>query len=511
MTRPRFDVSTEACIGVRWADRDAKRPVRLGLRDLLVHAHEIEGIGVTPPPAQSALYRLLYAITSRIAHLDEDEYEGQEWWDRWEEIRERGLAAEDVDAYFDEFAGRFDLFDENRPFLQDPRLADPAVCPKSSGVNKLAIGRPAGNNAVWFGHHWDASPVPLKPDEAFADLLVWLYYGPSGRCATRVHEGVSAADVSAGPLRSSLSYHLEGDTLLDTLLAGLVPPDPDVRRDEDLCPWERPDLPDPVAQVSAGASAYAGPRSRLTGGWQHALLLVPDEAGQEVVDAFITWGRRGKQPSTNDSYVMIQLSQQGNLYARYAKADRALWRDLDGLLQLSTGTESGPRPPEVLRTFRVMDFFKVRALGFDQDGKTKDVQFVTAVTPPLLVKIGEREPAKADRIGKLRTAGEMFGHRLDYAAKRAWALLTETKIADCAWNEHAAAIYWPEAEELFWALHRKIMDGEDIEDPWRPFLALALRAFNEVTWSHVRDARSARAVEQARLELFGRAKTKRSA
>ena len=53
--------------------------------------------------------------------------------------------------------------------------------------------------------------------------------------------------MSAGPLRSTLSYHPEGDTLLATLLAGLTPPPPGLSPDQDLCPWELPDLPDPLA------------------------------------------------------------------------------------------------------------------------------------------------------------------------------------------------------------------------------------------------------------------------
>lgn len=470
----------------------------VGLRDLFVHAHEIEALTITPAPALSAMYRLLYAMMARITGLDDPGDGPEDWLDRRQEFLDRPLDPKSVDAYFEEWSGRFDLFDPERPFLQDPRLADPAVCPKSAGVNKLALGRPAGNNSVWFGHHWDASAIPIPAAEAFTALLVWLYYGPSGRCGTRTHEGTTKADVSAGPLRSTLSYHPEGDTLLATLLAGLTPPPPGLSPDQDLCPWELPDLPDPLAPPP-DPTPYPGPRSRLTGGWQHALLLVPDATGDYVTDAYITWGRRHKQPSTNDAYLIHQLSQQGNPYARPADAGRALWRDLDGLLQLDANNAAAPRRPEVFETVDDLGTFRVRALGFQQDGKTKDIQFVSATTPPLLFRIREDDHRAARRIGELRSFGELYGRRLDLAVKRAWALVTDGKPGRCAWAEHAAAVYWPEAEEIFWLRMR----SQDFTDPWRPFLRAATIAFDQVTQQHVHNIRRARAVEEARLELYG--------
>ncbi|QXJ26988.1 type I-E CRISPR-associated protein Cse1/CasA [Actinomadura graeca] len=485
---------------VCWLEPSPERPPRVGLRDLLVHAHEIEALTLTPPPFLSGMYRLLYAMTSRITGLEVVGGHEEDWLDRRAALAGRPLDPAAVDRYFEEMSGRLDLFDPVRPFLQDPRLADPQVSPKSAGVNKLVLGRPAGNNPVWFGHHWEAAPVPAPALEAFAALVVWLYYGPSGRCATRTHALVTEANVSAGPLRSSLSYHPEGATLLETLLAGLTLPPRTLREGDDLCPWELPELPDPLAPPRQPVP-YPGPRSRLTGGWQHAVLLVPDDSGEKVTDAFITWGRRGKQPSTNDAYLIHQISKQGNPYARPADANRGLWRDLDGLLKLKTTGTAQPQSPEAFDTLDELGpgLFKARALGFEQDGKTKDVQFVSASTPPLLFGIQESDHVLARRIGDLRMFGELYGRRLEYAAKRAWALVNKDKVGDCAWAEHAAAAYWPQAEDIFWDRMR----CENYTDSWKPFLHAATTVFDEVTQQHVRDARNARAVEQARIELHG--------
>ena len=504
--RPGFDLATEPWAEVRWCEPSPERPARVGLRDLFIHAHEIEALTITPAPALSAMYRLLYALLARITGLDVLDGDEDAWLDRRLELLEEPLDPASVDRYFTKHPRAFDLFDPERPFLQDPRLADPAVCPKSAGVNKLALGRPAGNNPVWFGHHWDTSPLPLPTAEAFAAMLVWLYYGPSGRCATRTHGAVTEADVSAGPLRSSLSYHPEGETLLATLLAGLTPPPRGLRREDDLCPWEKPELPDPL-EPPREPSPYPGPCSRLTGGWQHALLLVPDSTGEQVTDAYITWARRGKLPPTNDAYVIHQISQSGNRYARPAESGRALWRDLDGLLGLRSNRGGpAPTPPEVLLTVDDLGVFKVRALGFEQDGKTKDVQFVSATTPPLTFRIQEDDHNRARRIGDLRDSGELYGRRLSFAVRHAWALVNRDKPKPCAWEEHAAAAYWPAAEEIFWDR----LQREDYKDAWRAFRNAAIAAYDQVTEGRARTAQSARAIEQARLELYGgRRKSKR--
>lgn len=113
-------------------------------------------------------------------------------------------------------------------------------------MNKLITTRPSGNNHAWLQHTRDAAPQAPTAAEAVLHLLVWRYWGPSGRCSSRTVGSVKAANVTAGPLRSALSYHPEGRSLFETLLAGVAEPDPDVQPERDLCPWEWEALPEPV-------------------------------------------------------------------------------------------------------------------------------------------------------------------------------------------------------------------------------------------------------------------------
>ncbi|WP_404870942.1 type I-E CRISPR-associated protein Cse1/CasA (plasmid) [Kitasatospora griseola] len=497
-----FNLVDEPWIPVRWLAglpplaEGRERPGAVGLRRLLADAHEIEEIAVGLPPALAGLYRVLAAITARVTGLDE---RGPGLWGvRRERVQDGGrFDAEAVGAYLDRYWHRFDVFDAVRPFLQDPRLAQQCDASNTAGVDKLVTTRPSGNNHAWFEHVAAGAPVLPETAEAVLHLLVWHYFGPSGRCSSRTVGRVKAADAKAGPLRSTLSYHPQGASLFETLLANLVEPGGQVRREEDLCPWEQAELNDPLGVPAR----VQGPCSSLTGRSQHALLLVPDGDGRRVRDAFITWAWREKVAREGDPFLIWQLSKEGNSYPRPADSGRALWRDVDALLLSELPGESRPRRPEVFRTApEVSEWLRVRALGFEQDGQARDVQFVDASTPPVLGLSERRSPDSAALVSKLRVVGEMYGRRLELAVKRAWQQFTDApKLKDCAWAVDAGARYWPAAEAEFWDRFGR----RDFEGAGVVFRRLAEEAFEAVTARAVVSVRGARACEAARIELYG--------
>lgn len=494
-------------------------PAAVGLRTLLERSHEISTLAITEPPAHAAVLRILYALTARVCGLDEDDDgSGQDWSQRRFAVLDAGrLPADGIAAYLDTWAHRMRLFDAERPWMQDPRLAGQCDPKRSAGVNKLVPTRPSGNNHAWFTHVQDADPEPVPAAEAALSLLTWHYYGPSGRGSARTVNGTATASMKAGPLRGALSYHPEGGTLFETLLSGLIRPEPQVRRTQDRCMWEWEDLPDP----DAAPPTVQGPCSRLTAVSQHALLLVPDPDDTTTVgDAFITWAYRDGRLPRDDPYLIWQVSQQGNPYPRPADAGRALWRDLDALLLLEPGGSAQARRPEVFaygHALEVSDELErplaVRALGFDQDGQAKDRQFVAGVTPPVLDHADKDSPATQPAVGRLRRTGEMFGRRVEYAARRACQLYTgEAKPKEAeAWVARAAALYWPQAEGEFWnrfaGLDRdgsaRAEAGLDGAAARTAFQRIAERAYEQVTRHVCHTQRGARAVADARIELYG--------
>ncbi|MZE76785.1 type I-E CRISPR-associated protein Cse1/CasA [Streptomyces xinghaiensis] len=517
-----YNVLYEPEIPVRWVST-APDPVtgqltgRIGLQDVLLRSADIASLAIPVPPAHSALLRILYALTARVTGLDEAG--PGDWGERRQQVLDEGrLPVDGIEKYFAEYRDRFFLYggEGGRPWMQDPRLAEQCDPDNTAGVNKLIVTRPSGNNHAWFRHGSDSAPDLPTASEALLNLLVWHYYGPSGRCSAREVNGVKTASATAGPLRTALSYHPEGDTLFETLLAGLVPPETTVRRTEDRCPWEWDELPDP----DAPPPVPSGPCSRLTACSQHAVLLVPDEENKGLIrDAYITWAYRTGRIPRDDNYLIWQISQQGNRYPRPAKADRALWRDLDALLLHEPVGASQPQQPKVFdAAFEVSEFLRVRALGFEQEGQAKDTQFVDASTPPVLGYVEKLAPRTAPAVARMRQLGEMYGQRLDRAVKRAWAAYMDDAKADAGtWAAEAAARYWPKAEAEFWARFRSLdRSGRALDVGFDPaatraaFLGLAQEAYDTVTGSVTRTLRGAKAVSNARVELYGGPRKKRA-
>ena len=122
-SKEQFNLIDEHWIPVVWkpdaqglfghTDIDA-RPPEIGLRDTLLHSHEIAEIADQSPLVTAALHRLLTALVHAI-------YRGPEKHSDWVEMWEAGIFdATKVHGYFKQWLARFWLFHPGRPFLQWP-------------------------------------------------------------------------------------------------------------------------------------------------------------------------------------------------------------------------------------------------------------------------------------------------------------------------------------------------------------------------------------------------------
>lgn len=507
---PSFDLATRGFCRVRW--RPGRRPDVVGpdeplsLSELLIHAHEIEDVEVSPPPALSGLLRVLAVLTGRVTGLDRAAS-----YEEWEDARENALRVgrfDDVSVrqYFAGLQGRFELFHTatEYPFLQDKRLLQQCRTLKgeetSSGVNKLVLDRAAGQAFVWQSHTVDAEPDPVPVAEAVLSLLTWLYYGPPGRCTARQVGEVRAGDTKAGPLRGSVSYHPVGSSLFHTLLLGLpyVP-----HHDQDAAPWEEePRDPLGVPPAPKGLARV------LTGRFRHAILLSPSEAGDAVVDARITWAWRQEHGPVEDPYLMHRVPSDGGVpVPESASAQRAVWRDLDALL----GKTEQRRRPTV---FTGLDdlavdegvFACIRALGFDQDrSQAKDRQYFAGITPPLLDAWQCNDPERWARLLDARNAAENTGWQLENALSGAWRDLTgggkgKERDRGVPWLHPAMTQYWQAAEQCFWEAVRS--DPAPSEPVSNKVIQAAMRVYDEATEVDSRKPDQVRVVESHRARLW---------
>ncbi len=474
----------------------------IGLRELFATAHGIADIEVPNTAGASGLWRILTVIAGRITDLDRAKNR-PEWRARRAEILDREAFDPDrVKKYFDDYHDRFRLFDAQRPFLQDPRLRE--QCGKRSGINKLVLTRPAGNNQVWFDHHTDLDTRPIPPEEAIWFLLAQLYYGPSGRCTSRTVSGRNEANSTAGPLRGTVSFHPLGRNVFESLVAGIPYPGR-CAEGTDLALWERDELPHPLGLPPEPV----GLGGVLTGRFRHAVLL--SERDGMVDDAWITWAWRQPTAPVRDPYLIYQENPKTNdLYARGASSARALWRDVDALL-LRDVTDDRARRPEVLDEaehlpFDLLDALRVRAFGFDQDGQTRDRQWFTAATPPVLSLM--MDPEAAYGVSVTRVAAERVARHLRSALRTVWVAINDPSngvgpparkdVPAGPWREHAAARYWPQAENVFW---RKVW-ARTFDDPALDFIQLALGIYDNVTEKAGSSPRARKAIERARGHIF---------
>ncbi|MHB9848972.1 type I-E CRISPR-associated protein Cse1/CasA [Streptomyces krungchingensis] len=517
-----FDLRDEPWIPVRLLTGAS---VRLGFRGLFKQAHEIADLELVVPPAAAGLLRVLAAITARIAQAGgvclDDAGVAQDI-DDWRALRRRVLSQgrfdpDAVDAYLDTKvpAGRFDLFDTHRPFLQDPRLRTECVdakgTPNPSGVNKLVLGRPTGvNGAVLFGHFTDTAPVAVPAAEAVWHLLAQLYFGPSGQCTPRRITERRTGSGDSAPLRKSLSYFAWAPDLFTSLV--LAVPAPQAEADweaEDACPWEE-ELNAPLEPLAA----MTWPGRLLTGRFRHAVLLTPSADRRSVTDAYITWSTHETAPPVRDPYQILDRRKDGAFQPREADGSRALWRDIDSLL-LKDSKQDVQRPLclEDLPK-RLLPVLRVRAYGFEQDGQQKDSVWFQSTTPPVLQWQEETDPQMAHHVSRCHRAAEDAGSRLDFAAKVAWRISTDGNADTSAqakiridhrkpgpWASAALARYWPSAEQEFWRLATPKQAAAPLE---RPFVEAALAALDEAIGPVNRaDLRVARARSRARAILSG--------
>ncbi|AYN40147.1 type I-E CRISPR-associated protein Cse1/CasA [Streptomyces dangxiongensis] len=386
-----FNVAEQPCItAVFRRDADSKELASLvpgaepggrrevGLRKVLAAAHLVADVEVTNPAVESMLRRLLTALAVRAGGLDVPDLDA--WEDRFDALLVAGrFDADAVHAYFDKWRHRFDLYDGQWPFLQDPRLA--TECSRQAPPGKLVMPRPSGSNQPWL----DRTPqqVPVPSGEALGWLLAWRGYGPSGTGAQRQHGGVNSKNMKAGPLRSLVSFHPLGESLFTSLVLSCPPPAGGEDPAQDLAPWEREEPEDPLLPSPA-----RGPVSLLIGRTAHHVLLSPDETGAEASGCWVAWGTRADLPPARDPFV-IDRAKGGPVRASWR---RSLLRDFDAFIHAKDPAAAGTKGqilPAWLSVFadlpeEVLDGLgsvRVRALGCHQEKQEKDEHWYAVTTP----------------------------------------------------------------------------------------------------------------------------------
>ena len=461
-------LDTEAWLPVNYLDG---RNANVSLGRLLTEAHLIERIDTDSPPGQACFLRIVTAIAYQALALNDTPHTVSSWRDTIGVLLAEGkFPADRIDAYFSTWHHRFDLFDAERPWRQDPRLRHENVAAK--GVNTLIFSRNTGASDTMFSIYHDGNPGVASIALAVESMLTHQFYGSIGKCTARTPTGLKTASSNltyVGPLRSRVSFNPVGRNFFETILAHLVKPvrfDDAIRNAVDLPGWENPDLP-----VSIGVKPFpVGSVSLLAGEHGHAILLDPAIRPDGIVQVErvrMTWAYNDKGDGNllgQDPYTSVTTDKDtGKLRASTFDPTRVAWRDLPALL--SSPVQNSPageyRQPKVMESLRtnleaLLPYLRIEVHGFAQHAtQTNNHDWSTSSTPPVLLALNteveegkELRQAIQDWVQTAELEAKVLTSALRQARRAAFQLGIKDKFAEI-WDTQAKYAFWSQASTHF--------------------------------------------------------------
>jgi len=292
---------------------DRRTQVDLGLRDCLARAHEIWCCFGDNPAETAAIHRLLLAVLYQVYQR------GPRDADAWKAMWTLGrFTPQYIDAYLGAWIRRFDLFDPERPFAQDPNLVGREIT-----IAKLQLGRAAGNMATLFDWSMDNRPDPIPPAKAARALL-----------SAQAFSTAQIGGFTDAPCARGVIFFAEGDTLFETLMLNLFPPIPAGATD-DRPSWEMDDpfLPDRQAPL--------GIVDRYTWLSRRIVLLPEIDQGQTVVRRMM-WAPGLSIVDDSDPMKRYRLSTEGTWRPLRVTKAGSVWTNFALLVQ--TAEDDGGKP-----------------------------------------------------------------------------------------------------------------------------------------------------------------------
>jgi len=335
-----FNLVENSWIKVRGLDGGSSE---LGLRGLLLRAHEIEGLVDDSPLCWAAELRLLVALAHRVMNGPKDD---SDWEKAWQTVR---FDASAVDAYLARWRERFELLDGPLPFYQTRLVATGA---EPNEAAKLGLELPStGNGALLFNHRLEVS---FSPAEAARQLIAHQVFSFGGLMTPWPGHPETKSGNADAPMARAAHVFLRGRNLFETILLNMVCYDPDFDKPHGTaagdCPaWERP-----TGMTARQRRTPTGLLDLLT--WQsRAIELVPEQVDGKVhISRAVILGGDCLAPgyslyqSDTEPFAAYRKLNKDDTYVPIAlDPDRVVWRQ--GLALLASGASKLPfRHPSVL-------------------------------------------------------------------------------------------------------------------------------------------------------------------
>lgn len=281
----------------------------LGILDTLACAHELRAITDGSPLVEYALHRFL-CVFLMDALRPEEEFDIEDLLDAGKFDMEKILSYVQMCR---EEGDSFDLFHEERPFLQSPYRKEWDKEKKSAAYLDCRI--PTGNNHIHFNH---------------LDGEVCLSYGEAARFLPAIPLFITAgaqdypSSVNAAPPFFSL---IKGKNLFETLVNTLVP----ISEIQDF---------DSTPAFWRSSKTVVPKQKEVNVSWLYGMLyparrvlLIPEEDG--VREIYFSQGMNFCEPANwTDPHVTYRFGKDGRFPWR-PSGKKAVWRNLHDLVNVS--------------------------------------------------------------------------------------------------------------------------------------------------------------------------------
>jgi CRISPR system Cascade subunit CasA len=301
-----------------------------GIRDTFLKSHEIREICDDSPLVTAALHRLLLAILYRA-------YEGPSDMTQWRSIHEKGhfFPDDEIGKYLKHWHPRFNLFDDDHPFMQVAGLdLNEYKKDKSDGLMRLVREAPDKSGRILFDHRVGTERPDYEPKQIAKMILSAQSYSGTGvASAGRVGmQQITPTPCQFAPCVEGLVLWVQGENLFHTLLLNLVPRDHTL---DDKPAWEDDSIVEAAIKSWKKPIKFAGPVQRLA----------PLSRFLRVVDRrcmFFTNGVKTDSDSEDPMKAYSRSNDKDDYKALKLREDKAAWRDAHILFSLGSPVRKPP-------------------------------------------------------------------------------------------------------------------------------------------------------------------------
>ncbi len=310
--------------------------VEHGICATFLNAHGLREICDDSPLVTVAIHRLLLAILYRA-------YRGPEDMLKWRLLYERNhfISGGETDIYLSSWHKKFNLFDEEYPFMQvsgldlnDYNLDGTILRDKTDGLMRLVREAPDKGGRILFDHRVGTERPKYEPKQIAKMILSAQSFSSTGIALTGMvrNKQIAPTPCQFAPCVDGGVLWLQGKNLFQTLLLNLVPRDY-VIGDEPA--WEDDSIVDKAIESWKKTVTFTGPVQRFAPLSRSILIL-------DSRSMFFTNGLKADSNLEDPMKFFSRPDEKKEYQPLKIHKNKASWRDAHALFSLKSSESKLP-------------------------------------------------------------------------------------------------------------------------------------------------------------------------